>query len=464
MYPEQQQIHWYSGLYLQPQHFQSLDLHHEWLQSQLWKSAKPYNFGVVEWGINQDALADFILDVQALSLVMPEGVYLANRANCRIEKRSFRDAWKQRDQPFTLWLALRKLDPQHNNVTMLARESDRALTRWINSGDEKTMKDIYDHGPEAGVPRLLYNVRVLWDVEKEDAVDYACIPLLRLRYDDEGVVMDPSFSPPATTLYGSPVLGRLLDSIYFELSHRARKLEEYKRPEAMHRESGSSEIPIQLLAMRSLNRVLPLLKHYCATRDVHPWQVYGVLAQLVGELSSFDDTCSFSGEWRDGKDPLQAYQHDALFDCFDSLRRTLVAQLNGLILEENTYLTLENDGQGIFMSSFDSAQVLQSESVLLLLRSASFTQVKIPTDFDGTLKLASVNNINVLIQHALPGVPLVLCDIAPRGVPNRGDSRYFTVQRNSALWSKSETDKSVAFYWPDAPQDLQVQIIFKVPS
>lgn len=463
MFPEQQQIHWYSGLYLQPQHFQSLDLHNEWLQAQIRRTARPYNYGVVEWGINQDALTDFVIDVQTLSLIMPSGIYLANMSNCRVEKRSFRDAWKQRDQPFTLWLALRKFNPRHNNVTLLARENDRALTRWINTGDENAMKDIYDHGPEAVVPRLLYNVSVLWDIEKEDAVDCECIPLLRLCYNDEGVVPDPTFSPPTTTLYGSPSLGRLLDSIYFELSHRARKLEEYKRPEGTSRESGSEQ-PMQLLAMRSLNRVLPLLSHYCAARDVHPWQVYGLLSQLVGELSSFDDTCSFSGEWRNGTEALQPYHHMGLFSCFDSMRKTLIMQLNGLILEENTYITLESDGQGIFTSSFDSSQSMQSELVLLLLRSASFADAGLSPDFDGPLKLASRTNIDTLIQHALPGVPLSLCRVTPRGVPNRSDSRYFTVQRESTLWLKNESHKSVAFYWPDAPEDLLVQIIFKVPS
>lgn len=464
MYPEQQQIHWYSGLYLQPQHFQSLHLHQEWLQSQFLQMSRPFNYGIVEWAVNQNALTDFIIDVEALRFVMPDGLYLVNMANCRVEDRNFRNAWKQRDRPFTVWLALRKFDPRHNNVTMLTRETDRALTRWINAGDEQIMTDVFDHGPQAAVPRLLYNVQILWDIEKEDAVDCECIPLLRLRYDDEGVVLDPTFSPPTTTLCGSPMLRRVLDSVYFELSHRARKLEEYKRPEGTKRDDGRGEHPMQLLAMRSLNRVLPLLGHYYAAREVHPWQIYGLLAQLVGELSSFDDSCSFTGEWRDGKDALLPYQHDELFNTFDSLRRTLIMLLNGLILEENTYITLENDGHGTFTSAFDGSQSADAESILLLLSSGRFSDSTLQPNFDGSLKLSCITDINALIHHALPGVPLSLCATTPRGVPNRVDLRYFNLNRESALWIKAEKQKNIAFYWPDAPDDLQVQIIFKVQS
>lgn len=89
-------------------------------------------------------------------------------------------------------------------------------------------------------------------------------------------------SPPALTLYAMPMLGKVIDDIYYELSHRAKKLEEYKRPERLTRVSGGDDQMTQLLAMRSLNRALPMLKHYRDARRVHPWEVYGLLCQLVG--------------------------------------------------------------------------------------------------------------------------------------------------------------------------------------
>lgn len=464
MYLEQQQIHWYSGLYLQPQHLQSLDLHHEWLQTQQLSMAQPYNYGVLTWELNQEALTDFIVNIETMRFVMPGGNYLVFPGNCQIEKRNFRDAWKQRDQPFTLWLALRRLDPSHNNVSVLARDNDRVTTRWITAGDEVIMKDIYDNGPEAAVPHICYNVRVLWDIERDDAVDCECIPLARLRFENDGVVLDSRYSPPALTLYSTPMLGRVVDAIYFELSNRASKLEEYKRPERLVSDNERSDQMMQLLVMRSLNRTLPLLHSYCQARQIHPWQMYCVLRQLVGDLSSFNDECSFLGEWRHGGNTVLDYDHQQLIPCFESLRQTLVALLNSLVLEDNIYITLENDQSGIFSTEFDVNQSRQSDSILLLLRSREFVESKLLAENSRNIKLASRQNIESLIQHALPGVGTNLCAQVPRGVPNRSDSYYFSVKRDGELWQKIEQHKSVAFYWADAPEDLQVQIIFMVAS
>jgi len=464
MYPEQQQIYWHSGLYLQPQHFQSLDLHYEWSLAEHLRLAQPYNYGLVELTINEAALSDYVISVEQIRCILPGGTLLSQPGNSLVEKRNFRDIWKQRDQPLTLWLALRRFDPLHSNVTTLEKEHDRAVTRWINTSEELVMKDVYDHAPDATVARLCYNVRLLTDVEKADAIDCECIPLTRLRYENESVIIDPAFSPPAVTLFGSNSLGKLIETLYFEMSARARKLEEYKRSERLVSDADRGDQVTQLLAMRSLSRVLPQLKSFCQARQIHPWQVYNVLCQLVGELSSFNDSCSFLGEWRDGENPLQAYNHNDLLSCFDSARKTLITLLNSLVLEDNTYITLENDQQGVFIGDFDTTQSKDAEMVLLLLRSASMPMENRQVKNPGGIKLASPKMIEPLIQHALPGIPVTRCPQPPRGVPNRSDSHYFMVEQDSDLWRKAGQHNSIAFYWPDMPDDLQVQIIFVVPS
>ena len=464
MYSEQKQIYWHSGLYLQPQHFQSLDLHHEWRFAQQLRIAQPFNVGLIDVSINDAALADFVVNVESIRLIMPGGTYLAFPGNCRVEKRNFREMWTQRDQPFNVWLGLRRFDPQHSNVTTLEKEQERSVTRWVSTDDNDVMKDVYDHAPDASVSRIGYNVRLLSDSEKEEAVDCECIPLVRLRYENDSVIIDPLFSPPCVTLYAFPALGHLIDSIYFDISARAKKLEEYKRSERLVSKSEGSEQVTQLLAMRSLNRVLPLLRNQCQARQIHPWQVYNLLCQLIGELSSFNDGCSFLGEWREGEAPLKTYDHYQLVESFESARSTLNALLNGLVLEDNTYIKLEKDFSGVFSGYFDSTQSQKADSILLLLRSSVIAMENQQIKNIGGIKLASPKIIEALIQHALPGISMKYCPQPPRGVPNRSGSHYFSVDRDSELWNKAELHKSIALYWPEMPDDLQAQIIFVVQS
>ncbi|WGK60101.1 type VI secretion system baseplate subunit TssK [Pantoea sp. SS70] len=463
MLPEQQAIYWYSGLYLQPQHFQSADLHQQWLHSRHYTLAQPWNYGVVDYQLNNDALIDFTAEIQQLRILMSDGLYLEYPGNCQIEKRNFRQAWKQRDKPFTLWLALRKFDPQRQNVSM-PQDDDSAITRWVNCRDEHVMRDVYHQGPETSVPHLSYNLRVMWDEEREEAVDYLCFPMARFRFDGQCVVVDQDFTPASITLNGSAALRQRIDRLYYELSNRARMLEEYKRSERLVNNEQQSESVIQLLAMRSLNRALPLLTHYRNTPILHPWMVYAQLSQLIGELSSFNDDCNFNGEWSHGDYALLPYDHENLAACFDSAHRVLMALLNGLVLEENTYLTLQRDEHEVYCARFDRQPSAQSEAIYLMIRSSHWSRGDKLTDSVQNMKLASRNTMKVIIQHALPGVPLQLCQQPPRGVPNRADTRYLLIDRHSELWHHIERDQHVGYVWTQAPDDLQVQLLYRVAT
>lgn len=449
MYPELQQIYWYSGVYLQPQHLQSVDLHHHYMLSRHRQLAQPWNVGLIESVFNPETLVDFTLKIEHLKALLPSGDYLEFPGNCSLQPRQFRQAWKQLEKPLTLWLALRRFDPGHVNV------GDSPNSRWFKAPEEGVMKDVYFDGPECSVSRILYNVQILTDSEKEAVVDCEFIPLLRLRYDTDRVIPDASFCPPLVSLGSTPVLKNLLDGLYAELANRAYKLEEYKRPEQSN--TAQRGDMTQLLVMRSLNRVLPLLHHYCRTPGMHPWPVYGLLAQLIGELSSFSDRCSFSGEWAGETMRLLPYDHYDLYACFASAKTLLLSLLNNLALEDNVWITFVPTSQRIFIGDLSSLGGQQGDSVLLRLRS----EQQLPgTTESGGFKVAPGSAIGKLIQHALPGIAATALNPAPRGVPQSKNAVYYQLNQQDELWKKIDQEQSLAFYWDDAPDDLQVQAVF----
>lgn len=459
MYSEEQQIYWHSGLYLQPQHFQSLDLHHAWLHARHRQLAQPYNYGVIEMSVNRAALDDYVMSVDDISLIFPNGDYLKYPGNCRIEKRNFRDAWKFRDQPLTLWLALPRFDASHSNVTLPEKENSHIGTRWLSMAEAPLMKDVYGSGPETQVNRILYNALLLTSAEKEAVTDCECIPLVRLCHDGEKVVCDPTFSPPAITLCGSQPLNTLLETLVFEISARARKFEEYKRPEQLVSRHERSDQFIQLMAMRSLNRALPILNNFIAARQVHPWVIYNVLSQLAGELSSFSDSCTCLGEWKGGENTPLYYDHYQLYDSFYRLRTTLTLLLNGLVLEDSTYIKLRNEN-GIYCGEIQKSHLLLKGTVLLLLRTSENARHDGRPFNPAGFKLAALNTIDALIRHALPGVLVTACEHPPRGVPARSDYYYYCIHHDSEHWRSVAEIGEVAFYFPDMPDDLEVQIVF----
>lgn len=456
MYSEEQQIYWYSGLYLQPQHFQSLDLHHSYMLARQRQLSQPWNIGLVTLEINDEILADFALKIDNLRAILPSGHYLEYPGNCQVEPYLFRDSWKAREKPFMLWLALRRFDPTHTNVAndMLSRKN----SRWVINNNEEVMKDVYHKGPDSTISRIVYSVRILSEEEKESAGDCEFLPLLRLCYDNDRVILDRAFCPPIVTLEGATTLKRMLEGLYAELSGRAQMLEEYKPLEGLGARGGNTDNLPQLLAMRSLNRALPLFAHYCRTPNLHPWHIYGVLAQLIGELSSLNEICSFTGE-----PMLLSYDHYHLMDCFNSAKKVLLAQLNSLVLENNTYISLQPDQQGIYHAMITTLLSRPSLSVFLLLHSEVLGPPDTWLPDTTTFKIAPRHAISGLIQHALPGISATTMMVSPPGIPKQNNGHYFKLNQNESLWDGVENEQNIAFYWADAPDDLQVQLVFTVP-
>ena len=54
--------------------------------------------------------------------------------------------------------------------------------------------------------------------------------------------------------------------------------------------------------------------------------MYGVLKQLVGELSSFSEKITMLGELEDGTPLIERYDHRRLWECFSGIQR-LITQL-----------------------------------------------------------------------------------------------------------------------------------------
>src|SRR6202012_1870859 len=160
-------------------------------------------------------------------------------------------------------------------------------TRLVASSEHEEIRDIYGDAPPAQFKSLRYVLRIFFESELEHLDDYEVMPLAELEREGDTVRLSEKFAPPCYALTGGPVILRLLRDIRDEITGRARQLEGYKSPREIQKAEFDASYMLYLLALRSLNRFVPQLVHLAETPQVHPWVAYGVLRQLVGELSSF---------------------------------------------------------------------------------------------------------------------------------------------------------------------------------
>ena len=453
-------VFWHQGLFLQPHHFQLLDRSVRMLFDPFHDYLAPHFWGVGEMEIQHASLGTRSFQLARGAVLFPDGTYAAFPGNALVEPRHFEDAWVEGGKPFTVFLGLRKWNNIGENVTVVDSLEDvsSVTTRFAAPADAEEWKDIHAGGPPGQVKRLRYVLKLFWETEQDLLGDYLLIPIAQLERMGEEIVMSPRFLPPSLTLVASEPLLKIVKEIRDQIASRSRQLEEFKRQRGIQNAQFGSRDMVYLLALRSLNRYVPILFHLTETRQVHPWSVYGHLRQLIGELSSFSEKVTVMGELTgEGDTSLPVYDHRNLWECFSTAQQLIARLLDEITAGPEYVIPLLYDGT-YFTAEMKPVHFESRNRYYLVLRTEEEPKSVIQS-IDTVVKLGSRERLPLLIARALPGVGLEHLPTPPQELPRRSYSIYFAVDSNCDQWALIEKGNNIALYWDNAPEDLEVELM-----
>lgn len=452
-------IYWHQGMFMQPQHFQLAERYEQFRIKPLLESGLPHFWGAGTLDLARSAVGRRVIELQGAQLIFPDRTYVEFPGNAVLAPRPFDEAWVGDENALTVYLGLRKLNDQGNNVTLCetAEQAATASTRYASLSQSPDVPDLYSDGPPATVRTLLHVVKVFFESEIDNLGQYDLIPIAQLVRIGDTITVSENFIAPCYALGGSDALMRIVREVRDELAKRAHQLQELKSPREMQKAEFDPGYMVFLLALRSLNRACPYLFHLTQTPEVHPWVVYGALRQLIGELSSFSERFDMLGEAQDGTAGLPSYDHAELYKCF-SRAQTLIGYLLNEITVGPEYLAVLEYRDGYFAGDLPRTFFERRNRFYLVVRS----ERPAPALTEAVLRdarLAAADDIPGLIAHALPGLELIHLPNAPQGLPRRAYSHYFRIEQASELWDAVERQESIALQWPDAPDDLKAEIV-----
>jgi type VI secretion system protein ImpJ len=454
-----QGIYWHQGLFLQPQHFQQLELNQQYARKPLFESSSPYFWGVSDLEISTDALNNRSVEIRSACLLMRDHSFIEFPGNSVLPARSFDRVWSDMDQPLDVYLGIRKVSPVAVNVTTVDSLLDIAgvTSRWVSLSDPEEVVDLYAEGPTAAVPKIVQLVRVFFGPELASLDDYELIHVARLVRDSDTVRLQPQYIPPCYTLSGSSQLVNLLKDIRDDMAGRLRQLQEYKVPRDAQRMDLDPDYLIFLQAVQSLNRSVPAVFHLSETGSVHPWLVYGILRSVIGELSSFSERIDFLGR-RDSRDEgLPPYDHENLGDCFFKAKRLVNILLNEITIGPEFLVVLELKGD--YRVGQIPLEYFAKRNRFYLVTHDSGLSDRNGNDFLKEARLAFPGDLPKIIDHALPGTDLIEIANAPQGLPRKADSRYYRIEQMSEGWEAVERSGEVGLFWPEATDEFRAEIV-----
>lgn len=454
-----QSIYWHHGLFLQPQHFQQLEMHQRFNREPFVRMLNPFPWGVERLEVAESALGNRIAEIRTLKILLPDQTYLEYPGNTVIAARSFDKSWTDPELPLNVYLALRRFSVSQANVTVVDSmpQAAEVRTRFASLSNPDEVADYYSNNSQALMPTIMYVARLVFETELAGLDDYEVIPLIRLSLEGDQVRVAAHHVPPAVCMGASQFLNNVVKDIRDDMLGRLRQLEEYKSPRGVNAEDLDANFLMMMQAVQVLNRNVPALTHLLEVSTVHPWNVYGQLRQCVGELSTFSHRFDVYGRLLGREDGLPSYDHQSLGECFTKARDIISQLLSEIAVGPEFNVTLTPEGE-VFSGLIPFDYFGNRHRFYLILQSEAVKDVDVG-ELLGIARLAASAVITDLIDHALPGIELIELPGPPQGLPRRSDARYFRVEQMSEGWEKIEESGAISFYWPQAPEGLRASIV-----
>lgn len=452
-------VFWHQGLFLQPQHLQLSDRHNESAFIPYHKYLRPYLFGVGKMKIKVSALSGYSFQVDEGEFWFGDRTYAILKGNAVIEPRDFKDVWEDGGSGLTVYVGLKKFSDNGENVTTVdfGESLSHVNTRFVTQAEPENVFDLHQGGSPARVKKLTCLLKIFFHTEIDQLGSYELIPVARIERSGETIFLSGEYIPPSVSVGASDILQAQINDIYNQLSFRGRDLESHKQKRGIHNAEFGSRDMVYLLALRSFNRYIPLLSHMAEGHEVHPWDVYSVLRQFIGELSSFSDRIDVLGVNSDGEVMLPPYNHNDLWGCFYAAQKLVSDLLDEITAGPEYVVPLKFDDT--YYSSAMKPEFFEGNNHYYLVIRTDEEIRDVLEAVEIEVKAGALKILPILIERALPGVSLEYLPVPPQELPRRSDSIYFHIDNHGEPWANIEKEKTFGLHWDDAPEDIRFEIM-----
>lgn len=442
--PGANRILWGEGLFLRPQHFQQ---HTHFVETSVAQSLRHTHGN--PWGIRQavldsDALRGGILHLEALELVFRDGMLVeAPESNPLPASRNISDI-SQVGAETTVYVCLPGINAFGGNSTDDAATASRP-PRFLTG--RRMIADLYTDALEAEVTILHANLRLM--VEEENRDGHLSVAICRIARNANGNwAIVPDFIPPLLEIAGNPHLAmrvrRLLDILLVKSEALAARHRERVKSVV---EYGTSDIASFWL-LHTVNRNFPLLSHLAQT-PTHPEALYVALSQLCGELLTFSSELTL-------KD-IPAYHHENLTKVFGRLDSLIRELLETVVSNRYAAIPLDNTRPSFYIGRLDSERLVEDVDYYLSVSSDQPTTHLLEI-VPLKLKAGSPDDVEKILNSALPGVRLVHAAQTPAALPVRVGNHYFALEPQGQIFERMRQARSVCIYVPQALLELKLEL------
>lgn len=438
-----EKVVWSEGMFLTPHLFQQADQYHEQLLDFRLRPLGPSWWGLSTLEIDRDALPNGQLTLVRCTGILPDGLPIRiPEGDEPPESRSIKAHFPPAADKLDVFLAIPNSRPGSVNYHLGGDSAGRPLrydTRLVRVADETA------DGNEYEIPIARKNFRLLLSGEALDETVWIKIAEV-VRTPSGKFDLEAAYVPPALTLPASGRLMAILHRLLELLAARSASLSQQRRHVA---DFGTSDIA-NFWLLHTINSAIPTLSHFFRSPDRHPEQLYCVLAELAGELTTF----ALQVDPRE----LPAYDHTDLGQTFGELEKKIVFLLETVIPIKYVVIPLEKAPDFLHIGRIQDDRLLKGAE-FYLGANAQVPVARLIEEIPAKAKISSPSQIGSLIGRAVRGVELTHEPVPPSAIPVKTGFKYFHLSTQGRSWEAISTAKGLAIYLPDEFPDLRLELV-----
>jgi type VI secretion system protein ImpJ len=441
-----QKVVWFEGMRLDPHHFQQWDRYHAFQLDFRLQSVIPHAWGILNLAIDKEALLNGQFRLLLCRAIMPDGLIINIPEDGPAPlSQSFKNLFPPTERELTVYLAV-PVDKNQGVNCILEGETERKDARFystpISVTDDNTGVD------ERKIAAAQKNLQIRFANESLEGLSALKIAEV-VRSADGSYVLSDTFIPSCLAIAASDRLigisRRLLELLIAKSSSLSAVI-----PTAGQRELPSSDIFL-LLALQALDTFIPLLNHFYALPKHHPEDLFLVLSELAGQLSTF------SAEIR--PQDLPVYEHENLSRCFNEMEMAIRTLLDKLVAAAKYIsLPLQRKGESMYEGRISDAGLF-SRAVFYLVVSGDMPERDMIDQIPTNLRVASPDTISAVLSSFRKALPLKYASVPPAGLPKKEGVLYFQLEPGGPFWETILRSQALSIFVPAELRSLKIEAI-----
>ncbi len=413
------------------------------------RALQPLAWGFLSLDIDRETLANGQFSLRVCRGITQDGVFFDCPGNHPLPRsEGVKEHFPPSGDRLPVFLALPVELSRGRNIQLIGAEENRQARYLV---ENLTITDENTGSAEREIGVCQPNFKIVFADETLD--DYSTVQIAEIvRASDGSYSLSDKFVPACLAISASDNLMKIARGVFEILVAKSDALSERRRQQSSGQVEYTASDLTLLGILQTVNSHIPVLRYQFTAGTCHPEALYLTLASLAGQLMTF------SSDQDSRPADLPAYEHANAGESFVALTSRIGRLLETVLSANFIRIPLEKQSESQWVAQIPDHGLL-TNAHFYLAASGEVPERKLVDELPLRMKVGGGEDIVMLVNAALPGLPMVHTPRPPAGLPSRPGLQYYRLEKSGRLWDSISRNCTLALFVPSDFRGVKFELM-----